>query len=135
MAGIFAAVPSFTVTRRFRFSAAHYLPEHPGDCRNVHGHNWSAYVTCELGELRRDGGQQGMVIEIDRLKDVWENLLGALDHSTLNDRLPVDYQPPTTENVAAFILSVFTDALMTDPCRVVSVRVVETENNEATAWA
>lgn len=29
-----------TVTKQFRFEAAHYLPEYEGECKNVHGHSY-----------------------------------------------------------------------------------------------
>jgi 6-pyruvoyl-tetrahydropterin synthase len=54
----------------------------------------------------------------------------VLDHRALNDTLPDEFLPPTTENVARFLLAVFRGAGFP----VVRVTVRETENQEATAF-
>ena len=35
------------VRRRFEFEAAHELPNHPGKCKNLHGHSYKLFVTVE----------------------------------------------------------------------------------------
>ncbi len=35
----------YQITVEKSFSAAHTLPDHPGKCRNLHGHNWDVRVT------------------------------------------------------------------------------------------
>jgi 6-pyruvoyltetrahydropterin/6-carboxytetrahydropterin synthase len=88
-----------SVTKAFKFSAAHRLPDDPGLCSSTHGHTYTAEVTA-VGPVRDDG----MVIHFDDLKAAWDRLEPMLDHCYLNDTLPDEAQPPTTEKVAAWLL-------------------------------
>lgn len=120
------------VTRRIRWEAAHFLPPpHEGKCARVHGHSWSAEVEMR-GPLQEDGQERGMVVDMgDVGRYFTRELEPHLDHQLLNDTIPEDYQPPTTENVARYLLDCFTDAGFP----VIRVTVRETENQTATAWA
>lgn len=74
------------ISRRFTFEAAHFLPEHPGKCKNLHGHRWELIVTisCPDGLLR-----DNMVMDYAKLKQMVEDtIIGAYDHQFLNDLLP-----------------------------------------------
>lgn len=118
------------VTRRIRWEAAHVLPGHPGECGRIHGHSWQAWVTV-AGEQQTEGDEAGMVVEMGRLADYFKtDLEPGLDHRHLNDTLPDKFLPPTTENVAQFILTMFRAAGFP----VVRVTVQETENQQATAF-
>lgn len=88
-----------SVTKQFKFSAAHYLPNDPGMCRNLHGHTYVAEVTA-TGEL----DERAMVVHFDELKEAWRRVERQLDHQTLNKSLPYEAQPPTTERVAVWLL-------------------------------
>lgn len=86
----------FQVSSEFHFCAAHRLPEHPGLCKNLHGHNYKLVVLCE-GSL---DPRTGMVIDFFTLqKVVQEKVLARLDHSDLNTLLAV----PTAENIILWI--------------------------------
>lgn len=122
--------PPVEITRRLRFEAAHHLPGHPGECAHVHGHSWQAWVTVR-GQQQAEGDEAGMVLEMGRLADYFRSdVEPGLDHRHLNDTLPDEFLPPTTENVARFLLAVFRGAGFP----VVRVTVRETENQEATAF-
>ena len=84
-----------TVCKRFKFSAAHYLPGSPGACANLHGHTLYAEIFA-----RSAVGEFGMVVDFTHLKQAWAEVEGRLDHALLNDQL----ETPSTENAAAFIL-------------------------------
>lgn len=95
-----------SVTKIFRFEAAHYLPGYDGKCRNLHGHTWklevevSGFVTAETG----------MVIDFVYLKNlVNDEVISKLDHTCLNEALEgkmVDCYGvvnPTCENLLDWI--------------------------------
>lgn len=137
--------PIFEVTKRLRFSAAHFLPNHDGACQRVHGHNFELYVTCR-GEPKPPGSgpDEGMVVEFADLKQYWTEVLEPnLDHALINDSIGPELQghsyahgmrdtgadiPPTTEWLAWFIGVMFRN----HGFPVVRVDLDETENNRAT---
>lgn len=114
------------VTKRFRFSAAHFLPEHDGACCQMHGHNFEVDVTVRGIPNPDPGPTHGMVVEFSTLKVAIDSL--GLDHRLLNDVLPDAYLPGTTENVARFI----GDELHRLDFNVMKVRLWETPDNSAT---
>jgi len=82
---------TFEVSKRFEFDAAHRLMEHPGKCKNIHGHRYVAEVviqhnTSVVGEMA-----SGMVIDFGVLKEVVGSWIDkAWDHCLiLNDRDPL----------------------------------------------
>jgi 6-pyruvoyltetrahydropterin/6-carboxytetrahydropterin synthase len=84
-----------SVTRSFRFEAAHQLPWHEGACRNLHGHSYRLEVTVE-GPI----GDQGLVIDFADVKAVvGREVIDRYDHRYLNDLL----DNPTAELIAAEI--------------------------------
>lgn len=119
------------VTRRVRFEAAHFLPNHQGECRKLHGHSWQAWVTVE-GEIEHDG----MVVDMGHLASFFrDDLEPELDHAVLNELGAFapsgKYAPPSTENVARYLLDAFLEAGFPVEC----VTVQETENQTATVHA
>lgn len=88
-----------SVIKTFKFSAAHRLPDDPGPCRRVHGHTYTLDVLA-YGPV----DEHGMVVHFDRLKEAWTRIEPMLDHQMLNESLPGDAQPPTTELVAVWLL-------------------------------
>lgn len=119
------------VTRRVRWEAAHFLPHYQGDCSRMHGHSWSAEITV-AGELDKLGSEEGMVMDMGLIARHFKTVLEVqLDHSCLNDALPRRFQPPSTENVARFLMASYTGAGF-PVCR---VTVRETENQTATVFA
>lgn len=101
-----ALVPAVAVAKRFKFSAAHRLPSDPGPCHRVHGHTYEVEVIAS-GELNGSG----MVVHFDEIKEAWSEIERNLDHSYLNDSLPPEAQPPTTENVALWLLAELRQAI------------------------
>lgn len=121
---------STSITKIFRFEAAHKLPNHDGKCRNLHGHTYKVEVTV-AGDLVTTGPQEGMVVDFGYLSRIWkERLESRLDHQYLNDVDPI----PTAERIAEFIHVVFSDglaALDREDLELVSIRVWETETSYA----
>jgi 6-pyruvoyltetrahydropterin/6-carboxytetrahydropterin synthase len=82
----------FEVRKTFTIAGAHFLPEHPGKCREVHGHNWKVTVVCRQKELT----PEGMVMDFG---DIKRHVMDKLDHKTFNDII----ENPTAERIAAWI--------------------------------
>lgn len=91
------------IYKTFRFEASHSLTEHPGGCRNNHGHSYRAKVFLE-GDVRRpmqkaEHHMDGMVVDLG-VFDYYEALADRLDHDNLNDVFG-DCMESTAENIAA----------------------------------
>jgi 6-pyruvoyltetrahydropterin/6-carboxytetrahydropterin synthase len=83
------------VTKKFTFSAAHFLTKYKGKCENLHGHTYKLTVTVE-GDMKDDG----MVIDFVELKKIVnERVIDKLDHSSLNDL----FENPTAELIAKWV--------------------------------
>jgi 6-pyruvoyltetrahydropterin/6-carboxytetrahydropterin synthase len=81
-----------SVTRTFRFEAAHQLPWHEGKCRHLHGHSYRLDVTVS-GPL----GPNGIVLDFADLQArVNTEVVDRFDHRYLNDLL----DNPTAELLA-----------------------------------
>lgn len=81
----------FEIYVREKFDAAHYLPNHPGKCSNMHGHSWQIEVTVKSKNLK-----DGMILDFDKVKKVLKEIVH--DHCLLNDIIP----NPTAENLAQY---------------------------------
>jgi 6-pyruvoyltetrahydropterin/6-carboxytetrahydropterin synthase len=81
-----------TLSVEGRFEAAHFLPNHPGKCSNLHGHNWRV----ELHLKDWLDLETGMICDFAYAKAILTKILEPYDHITLNDKIP----NPTAENIA-----------------------------------
>lgn len=104
------------IFKEFTFAAAHCLKGlddgHP--CTVLHGHNYKVRLEIE----GTPDPQTGMVMDFAKIKEVVAPLIEQLDHSTLNDSMPVT----TSECLAAF----FADRLRDDLTGLRRVEVRET---------
>ena len=116
-----------SITKKFEFEAAHKLPDHPGKCKNLHGHSYKLEVTVSSDQLN----DQGMVMDFGDLKVIVnEHIINILDHSLLNDLFPV----PTAEIMAQWIwvtLDVFIIELEKKRVKLKRIRLYETSNSYA----
>jgi 6-pyruvoyltetrahydropterin/6-carboxytetrahydropterin synthase len=110
----------------FKFDAAHWLPEHEGKCKNLHGHTWKIEIEVS-GELL----STGMIMDFSDLKRlVTKQVLDYADHQCLNDLPFTLMQNPTAENLCEWIrLQVGTSL----PDEIVILRVRVWESDEAYA--
>ena len=67
------------VEKRVEISAAHWIPNHPGKCKNLHGHNYVLLVSVE-GVVHPD---TGMVVDFGDVKDAIRETVFEWDHSLL----------------------------------------------------
>lgn len=84
------------LTCEYLFDSAHKLENHPGKCKNLHGHTYRLQVSVQ-GKLNE---KTGMIIDFCELQKIVEkNVLDILDHSYLNEII----KNPTAENVSIWI--------------------------------
>jgi 6-pyruvoyltetrahydropterin/6-carboxytetrahydropterin synthase len=84
------------VKRLFDFEAAHVLPNHPGKCRNLHGHSYRLGVTVE-GHV---DAATGLAIDFADLKAIVQReVVDVLDHRYVNDLI----DNPSAENMTIWM--------------------------------
>ena len=110
-----------SVTKQFTFDAAHFIPNHQGKCKNLHGHTYKVEV-----EIASDVCflKDWMVVDFGNIKTVMDPILERLDHTCLNDIFK-DI-PPTAEALCMFIAEGFPKEL-----HLTRVRVWETPTSYA----
>lgn len=93
---------SWTLSKTFKFEAAHLLPFHDGKCQRLHGHSWQCTLFLASNQLIETGSKQGMVMDYGDIKSIFKPILeNHLDHWYLNDSL--ELASPTSEAVALWI--------------------------------
>lgn len=112
----------FELTIICDFEAAHRLPEYPGKCCRLHGHNWKVEVTIAGLELDK----LGMLVDFKELKQEVNQVLSALDHYYLNEIPPFDKINPTAEHIAQYVYQEVTKtALIKQSARNLKVALVK----------
>ncbi len=86
------------VWRRFRFEAAHQLPNVPAGhpCGRMHGHGFEVIL-----HANQDLGARDMAVDLDHLAALWAPVGAELHHGCLND-IP-GLENPTSEVLAAWL--------------------------------
>jgi 6-pyruvoyltetrahydropterin/6-carboxytetrahydropterin synthase len=86
------------VWRRFRFEAAHRLPDVPEGhkCGRMHGHGFEVILHAD-----QDLGSGDMGVDFDHLEDVWAPLYAELHFACLNDMDGLEN--PTSEMLSAWL--------------------------------
>lgn len=92
------AVGHVHVWRRFRFEAAHRLPNVPAGhkCGRMHGHGFEVILHAD-----QDLGQRDMEVDFDYLEACWTPLQAELNYACLND-IP-GLENPTSERLADWV--------------------------------
>jgi len=103
-----------TVTKKFSFDAAHWLPEYNGKCKNNHGHlfcgeievnGWERNVQLATTEKYQSIYNWSIVCDFSILKKfIKEYIVDKLDHTAINDLIEI----PTAENIVHWIKEQFT---------------------------
>lgn len=108
-----------SITKIFRFEAAHALYNYPGSCARLHGHSYELHVTVQETKPSDDFiGGQGIIMDFKDLKAcVLQGAVKALDHKLIlskaylaatqgefsADEIIVFDNEPTAENLLIFL--------------------------------
>ncbi|MCC7534023.1 MAG: 6-carboxytetrahydropterin synthase [Bacteroidia bacterium] len=69
-----------SITRIFKFEAAHAISNHSGACRNIHGHSYHLEITI----VPKAGLVNNMVMDFKELKGIVEkSILNDYDHALI----------------------------------------------------
>lgn len=94
----------YRLEKKFRFEAAHLLPDHDGKCARLHGHSWVGTLVVEGAQLLKSGPKASMLIDYGDLSRAIEPLLERyLDHHYLNQTLGL--RSPTSEEIARWVFA------------------------------
>lgn len=116
-----------SITRRYSFEAAHFLPYVPDyhKCKRMHGHNYEIEVTV-AGAV----GSDGFIIDFWNLDKIVHPIIEAVDHRVLNE-IP-GLENPTAENISVWFAGQLSPMVKKIQGSTVSmVRVYETKD----CWA
>lgn len=105
------------------FASAHSLRDYPGECRNLHGHNWKVEVEVTAHEL----DNLGMGLDFKVIKQAARKATDELDHRYLNEVAPFDRLNPTAENLAAHLFRRIGEELNDARVKVSAITLWETE--------
>lgn len=73
-----------TISKDGAFEAAHFIPNHPGKCRNLHGHSYRIRVEI-TGEV---DPETGMILDFAYLKEAMAWVIDGWDHAFLTHWVP-----------------------------------------------
>ena len=133
-----------SITKIFRFEAAHAIYRYPGDCARIHGHSYELHVTvgakCPVDNFI---GGMGIIIDFKELKTlVQSSVIKILDHKLILSKAylsetKVQFSPnelvvfdaePTAENLLLF-LSKQISFVLPESVRLHSLRIWETRDS------
>ncbi|HET6459466.1 MAG TPA: 6-carboxytetrahydropterin synthase QueD [Syntrophales bacterium] len=120
----------FEISVTTEFSAAHALQGYPGDCAQVHGHNWTVEVFVRCRELNA----MGIGIDFREVKQAVRESIENLDHSYLNEHPSFTKLNPSSENIAKFLYKELSERINSENARISRVKVSETPKTGAYYW-
>lgn len=106
-----------SITKVFRFEAAHAIYSYPGACANIHGHSYELHVSIRSESQVRDYiDHLGIIFDFKELKSLVTSVVDQLDHKILlsksycknvspsftKDELTLLEYEPTAENLLIF---------------------------------
>jgi 6-pyruvoyltetrahydropterin/6-carboxytetrahydropterin synthase len=129
------------VAKEFRWEMGHRLPEHFGNCKNIHGHSYKMIVEFE-GEMNKDE----MIIDFYDIDRIIKPLIEKLDHAFMvnkNDRDVIEFLEKikskkfvvdfnsTVENICKYALEEIKKFEMPQNISSIGVRIYETNEDYA----
>lgn len=114
-----------SVTRRYNFESAHYLPNVADNhrCKRVHGHNYVVDIT--IGG--KPDPHTGFVLDFWDMDKIVQPIIDEIDHRTLNDIAGLDN--PTAELIAIwFRKKIGIQFFVKHQAIIENIRVYETPN-------
>jgi len=92
--------PQATITKKLVFDSAHYITDHDGKCKNLHGGRYDI----EIKIKDRIDPMTGFVLDYSLIKNITKNLvINKFDHKTLNLTCPELAWRSSTEFLAIVI--------------------------------
>jgi len=129
------------IAKEFRWEMGHRLPEHFGQCKNIHGHSYKMLVEFD-GELN----EQGMIIDYYDVEKIINPILEKLDHAFMvnkddkvvleflgkmnSKKVIVEFQS-TAENICLYLLNEIEKYPLPKNVNEIKVRVYETAQDYA----
>ena len=120
----------YEIEIRRTFSAAHQLKGYDGDCKNLHGHNYSVVVTMQSPDL----DNIGIAMDFKILKKEVDELIKGFDHKNLSELPEFSQINPTSEVLARTIYRKLSEKLNNGTLKVYKVRIGESENSAITYY-
>ena len=129
------------IGKEFKWEMGHRLPEHFGQCKNIHGHSYKMLVEFEGGL-----DENGMVIDYYDVEHIINPIIEKLDHAFLvnkDDKLTIEFLEKlnskkvivdfesTVENICIYLLTKIKTADLPANVKTIMVRVSETEEDYA----
>jgi 6-pyruvoyltetrahydropterin/6-carboxytetrahydropterin synthase len=115
--------PTTTVTKIIDISAAHWLPDHPGKCKYLHGHNYKIEISVKSSQVDE---LTGILIDFADLKRAVAETIGFWDHALLT--------PYTSSEIETLLQdhdSVLRQFGIIDPTKVIPIGMPTTAENLA----
>lgn len=121
-----------SVTKIFRFEAAHFLPHYNGACARLHGHSYKLEVTVSSPVVfdPDNNAVESMVMDFSQLSTiVKKKIVDKYDHQNLNDFFGM----PTAEYMSVCFFYDLKKELkyLDDSLKLESVKLWETETSYA----
>lgn len=116
----------YRISAESRFSAAHRLNGYEGNCKRIHGHNWTVRAQIETAVL----DDRGLAFDFRDLSAHLNDIIDQFDHQLLNDIPPFDSVNPSSENIAKYIYDALKKRLP-DHIRLVYVETSESDKYSA----
>lgn len=120
----------FEICVEAQFSAAHSLAGYDGDCKHVHGHNWTVEVFVRCRELN----DIGIGIDFRNIKQDIRDIIKNIDHSYLNEHPEFKERNPSSENIARFLYLKLGEKINSNAAKVSRVKVSETRSTGVYYW-
>jgi len=120
----------FEISVATEFSAAHSLQGYPGNCSQVHGHNWIVEVFVRCRELNAIG----IGIDFREVKRAVRESVENFDHSCLNEHPSFKTLNPSSENIAKFLYRELGARINSENAKISRVKVSETPKTGACYW-
>jgi len=129
------------IAKEFRWEMGHRLPEHFGQCKNIHGHSYKMLVEFD-GELDK----QGMIIDYYDVEKIINPIIEKLDHAFMvnkNDKVVIEFLEKmnskkvvvnfqsTAENICLYMLGEIEKVILPKNINEIKVRVYETSHDYA----
>lgn len=129
------------IAKEFRWEMGHRLPEHFGNCKNIHGHSYKMLI-----EVEGDINSAGMVMDYYDLKLIVKPLIEKLDHAFMvssddspvieflekvNSKKVLVNFPSTVENICSYIIGQLAGAEFPENIKTLRVSIFETHDDYA----